>query len=808
LLSVATLQESVGLPAEEVVNELQQERRLSLVYLGNASGGQPAELDKQRAKTDSAAIRFTESAQAAWAADAALTERIDGVVNSLTTLQQTRQNIDARRLDRERAGVALTSIIEATFRIYGSLATLDDPELAKDGRTLITLTRAQEVLAQEDALLAGVLASGRMEPGERTEFARLVSVRRFLLTEAAAELPDTDRAKYEEFVSGAAYTELVSIEDAIVDEGAHQVALSSVADRWAAVRPEVADDLRTIVREGAAGIAERAAPAAIGVIVRLGLAGVLGLIAVIASIVISITTARNLVRQLERLRTAARDLASYRLPRVVERLRHGEKVDVQQEAPPLDFGSDEIGQVGQAFNAVQETAVRVAVEQADLRRSVRDVFLSLARRSQALLHRQLGLLDGMERRATDAEELAELFRIDHLATRMRRNAENLIVLSGATAGRAWRRPVPMVDVLRGALAEVEDYTRVTVLPVGSSALVGRAVGDVIHLLAELIENAVSFSPPQAVVRVGGSIVGNGFAIEIEDRGLGMTEEERAAANEQLRNPPDFNLSSTARLGLYVVGKLAERHGIRVRLTESPYGGTTAIVLLPAALIADEPRGELDRLDAGTLDGAARPSQLANAIVGRHRHDAYSVPELSAARQPDRPDPAQPMLVEPAVVEPAMVEPAMVEPAMVEPAMVEAAVVEATPPSIADADNPSTPSARTGSSARRPDAPILTPSGLPWRQRSGPGRGPGHPAPVTPVAPAHPDPGSITADNSLTAGSAGAAYTRGPEDMRSRMSAFRSGTLRGRSDAARLTDSSHPPGPAETPHEPTANEEEE
>ena len=296
------------------------------------------------------------------------------------------------------------------------------------------------------------------------------------------------------------------------------------------------------------------------------------------------------------------------------------------EAPPLDFGRDEIGQVGEAFNQVQETAIRVAVEQAELRRSVRDVFLSLARRSQALLHRQLGLLDTMERRATDSEQLAELFRVDHLATRMRRNAENLIVLSGATAGRAWRKPVPMVDVLRGALAEVEDYTRVTVLPVGSASLLGRAVGDVIHLLAELIENAVSFSPPQTVVRVGGSVVGYGFAIEIEDRGLGMSPEELATANEQLRNPPEFRLTTTARLGLYVVGKLAERHGIRVRLTESPYGGTTAIVLLPGTLMAGEGDEEGGRPDPSQLDGY-RPAQLAGRptpAAERHRPRACRI----------------------------------------------------------------------------------------------------------------------------------------------------------------------------------------
>ena len=272
--------------------------------------------------------------------------------------------------------------------------------------------------------------------------------------------------------------------------------------------------------------------------------------------------------------------------------------------------------MGQAFNAVQETAVRVAVEQAELRRSVRDVFLSLARRSQALLHRQLSLLDSMERRTTDSEELAELFRVDHLATRMRRNAENLIVLSGATAGRGWRRPVPMIDVLRGALAEVEDYTRVTVLPVGPASLAGRAVGDVIHLLAELIENAVSFSPPQTVVRVGR--IGRRQRLRHRDRGPRAGHERGGAgrgANEQLRHPPEFKLTSTARLGLYVVGKLAERHGIRVRLTESPvrrHDGDRAA--------AGEPDRRRPPMSSTVVpvDGARRPAQLAAIGAGPRR----------------------------------------------------------------------------------------------------------------------------------------------------------------------------------------------
>jgi hypothetical protein len=501
---------------------------------------------------------------------------------------------------------------------------------------------------------------------------------------------------------------------------------------------------------------------------------------------------------------------------VVERLQHGEKVDVETEAPPLEFGRDEIGQVGEAFNAVQETAVRVAVEQAELRRSVRDVFLSLARRSQALLHRQLGLLDAMERRATDAEELAELFRIDHLATRMRRNAENLIVLSGATAGRAWRKPVPMVDVLRGALAEVEDYTRVTVLPVGPASLVGRAVGDVIHLLAELIENAVSFSPPQTVVRVGGSVVGNGFAIEIEDRGLGMAEADREAANEQLNDPPEFKLSSTARLGLYVVGKLAERHGIRVRLTESPYGGTTAIVLLPATIMAEVTTDEIHRLDPGELDtGTPSPWAAAAAITpGRHRNEADMLPPAPAGpatqtalpMSPATPPPSSLSLPPPppptdvdyaddparngTYTPPAFILPVQAAP-LDDPTSSGTAQPQALDALAGSGLNPANAAAEAAQ-ARRAEPPILTPSGLPFRQRDSV---PAAPAAVDATRPAGSEPigstparptGSGVPTNSPIGGRTG----RGPDEVRILMSSYRSGTLRGRIDSARLAENNH------------------
>ena len=234
--------------------------------------------------------------------------------------------------------------------------------------------------------------------------------------------------------------------------------------------------------------------------------------------------------------------------------------------------------------------------QARLRQGISDIFRNLARRSQSLLHRQLALLDAMERRAREPEELEDLFRIDHLTTRMRRHAESLIILSGDAPARAWRRPVPFVDVLRAAVAEVEDYTRIKVTANTQAAITGPAVADVIHMVAELAENAVVFSPPNTPVLISGDVVGRGFAVEIEDRGLGLSEERRAELNDLLENPPPFDLSGSDQLGLFVASQLAKKHNIRISLRGSPYGGTTAIVLIPNTLVVSEESYQQDGPD--------------------------------------------------------------------------------------------------------------------------------------------------------------------------------------------------------------------
>jgi signal transduction histidine kinase len=657
LLSLSTLDANTGRPGSDMITALQEERRATMVFLGRPGPQQRSALATQRARTDDAVGKFRRLAGSEDTKDAASEigwKRTKETLTALDGLAAGRRAVDAGT-SRGQASQTFNGIIDSTFRIFRSSAGVDDEAIAKDSRTLIELTRAREMLAREDALLSGVLAAGRFSGTESVEFTELVGTQRFLFDEAVAELPPADHAAYQRFRGSREFDRLRLLEERTIQRSRASTKPPITAEDWrAAVQPVLSAHER-LVLNGGDGVVKRATPVATGVIIRLVLAGGLGLLAVIASIIVSITTARALVRQLERLRGAAWELAEQRLPSVVERLGHGEKVDVSVEVPPLQFGSDEIGQVGRAFNAVQETAIRTAVEQAELRRGIRDVLLSLARRTQALVHRQLNMLDTMERkRDIDPKDLEELFRLDHLATRMRRNAENLIVLSGSIPARGWRQSVPMVDVVRAAVGEVEDYTRVTVLPFGPVELAGRAVGDVTHLLAELIENAVTFSPPDTAVHIGGHLVANGFAIDIEDRGLGMTDDKLAEINERIVDPPEFNLRSSVQLGLFVVAKLAERYGVQVSLKRSAYGGTTAVVVIPQELVVESgaekipgtttENGLAVRQPAPVPSGGAQPAELqaagARGVVTLSREQP-APPALVAvpppATGPDGPD---------------------------------------------------------------------------------------------------------------------------------------------------------------------------
>ncbi len=367
----------------------------------------------------------------------------------------------------------------------------------------------------------------------------------------------------------------------------------------------------------------------------------IGLVIVIVGVTMMGLFARRLARDVTGLEATARHLADEEMPALIERLSKGDQEPVPAAAAPrLRTKTAEIARAEAAITSLQHTAAVAAAGEARLRNGIGQVFVSLARRNQSLLQRQLRLIDALEQKASDPATLADLFPLDHLTTRMRRHAEGLIILSGAAPGRSWSEPVPVIDVIRGAVAEVEDYKRVTVLTRAEDAVAGLAAADMIHLLAELIENATLSSPSGTRVEVRAERVANGFAIEIDDRGLGIEAGQLRTINQQLAKPPDFDLANADQLGLFVVGKLAARHGVRVALRPSPYGGTTAVALMPNSIVvpANETESDTDpdlHAAADRLSGLDLDRADALALTGR-RSVQPSLPE-GATRRAEAPD---------------------------------------------------------------------------------------------------------------------------------------------------------------------------
>jgi signal transduction histidine kinase len=327
---------------------------------------------------------------------------------------------------------------------------------------------------------------------------------------------------------------------------------------------------------------------------------------VLLLLVLLITTfvARSMIRPLRKLRADALEVAGSKLPEMVRRLSESEGGDASVDIEPIGVTStDEIGEVARAFDQVHREAVRLAADEAMLRGNLNAMFVNLSRSSQSLIERQLSLIDSLEQTEQDADRLSSLFRLDHLATRMRRNSENLLVLAGhEAASRRWSQPVPLVDVLRAAISEIEQYERVVLNVQPGIQVIGQAVNDIVHLVAEIVENATTFSPEDTQVYVTGQpLTSGGVLLDITDNGVGIAEQEMAHANWRLDNPPVVDVAVSRRMGLFVVGRLAARHGVRVRLRHAQSGGLTALIWLPESVAAPEsggqPLGRLRKFEA-------------------------------------------------------------------------------------------------------------------------------------------------------------------------------------------------------------------
>ncbi|GII01120.1 histidine kinase [Planobispora takensis] len=580
-----------------------------------------------------------------------------------TELAQVRNRIDelgsVRKTATETQLPAQPTIAMYTRTITDLLSLHDeilqgatDQDLASSALAFGALTRAKELASQERAILAVALAAREFSSEGLDSFVGARARRDSELATFQAEATVAQRQLFDDTVSSQRKDRAESMRQrALVlakntpprlvrvdvsstrtnDQTTWFEASSEVVERMREVEKKVADEV--IARSLTLQEAEQR-----GALIAGALTGLLLLL------VLAVTTvmARSLVKPLRRLRTEALSIAGQRLPDTVQAMREsGEAtaVDVQ----PIGVSSDdEIGEVARAFDEVHREAVRLAGEEASLRSNVNAMFVNLSRRSQTLVERQLALIESLEQGEQDENRLGSLFRLDHLATRMRRNSENLLVLAGQEPARRWSQPVPLIDVVRASLSEVESYERVELRISGGVSVAGTCVNDVVHLVAELVENAISFSPRETKVVVSSNrIDGGGVMISVTDIGIGMTAEELAQANWRLAHPPVVDVSVSRRMGLFVVGRLALRHGIRVQLRQQDSGGLTAMVLLPENLLAAAPQmpgmppmaqgsmgqGHGDWASASSME---RPPVMASPVTLDSARPAFA--SFEAARQ--------------------------------------------------------------------------------------------------------------------------------------------------------------------------------
>ncbi|HEX8927719.1 MAG TPA: nitrate- and nitrite sensing domain-containing protein, partial [Actinomycetota bacterium] len=576
-----------------LVHELQLERDVTAGLIARGRGaslsppakgpGNPlTNLPAQRTAVDQAVDAFNAAVGGPRrSAGPALRSQLDNVRAQLGGLDELRGEITRGGLNQQAILGGYTRMIDALLAIdLPSALRGGDAQLTQEVQAFRNLSEAKELSSQVRATLYALAIKNRFSLGQFQNLANLLAQQQAAVNQYLAGANDQQRGLFTATVKGQAVLTVLRMQQAALARQGLS-GLNIDPDQWLFASTTQIELQRNVENQLLSTLIDRAGQLADDAQLRSLRDGALIAIALVVALLGALAIAQSMVRPLQRLRRNALEVAQERLPEAVHQTAAG-----QTDVEVVRIGGtarDEIGEVARAFDSIHLAAIDLATEQAALRRSISEMFLNLARRSQTLIDRLLEQLDDLEREA-DSDTLEKLFGVDHLATRLRRTAEGLIVLSGAPEPpRRWVEPIPLMDVVRAAVQEVEDYQRVEVLPIDNVQLTGYAVSEVVHLLAELIENATRFSPPGTVVRIGGQPSGSGHVIEIEDRGIGMSDLELERANERLTNPPAVDAAVARQLGLAVIGRLARRHDIRVQLRHSFYGGITALVLLPAKL---------------------------------------------------------------------------------------------------------------------------------------------------------------------------------------------------------------------------------
>ncbi|MFD9499354.1 nitrate- and nitrite sensing domain-containing protein [Streptomyces sp. NPDC060035] len=619
------LAEQAGQPSNIVYYNLQEERRLSAEALARP-GASATALKQQRKLTDDAIKTFQSLSDVnADDAPAEVRDAVGRAREAITQLPAQRSLVDEGDDEQQKIVYAYyTDLIAVDLKLFSALSHVDNGKVTTLSQTLVDLFWTKEMISRSDAILARGWPTGKLS-GEDVQLVReAVSAQSFQAgNKVLPYLPEDERAQWQEITGGSAWAAKTEVEESVLRPASPDrtgfVAMKAEQKTWRQAMDDLTPQLRDLMEQRTAVVVENGKDSVLSLLLKMVLTTVIGLLAVVAVILTTWRLTRNLRRRIGGLQERAEELERA-LPDVVERLGQGEKIDVEAEARAIETqaeGGDELTRLGSALNQARTSALQAAVRQADQHRGFERLLQRIARRTQQLIGQQLKKLDELERKHEDPEVLNGLFDLDHLTARLRRYEENLVILAGGSPHRRWRKPVPLLDVMRSAQGEVQDYRRVVLDIDGTPWLAERAVGPVSHVLAELIENALSFSRPPSPVEVRAAAVSRGLAIEVEDRGLGMDEEQLAEANELMSRPPRMDVLAHAddiRLGLYVIARLADQHGLRVEFRPSAFGGTRVVVLVPDELTVPEPGSRPVGVPSAAAPDAA-PSPVAAAVPG-------------------------------------------------------------------------------------------------------------------------------------------------------------------------------------------------
>ena len=517
----------------------------------------------------------------------------------------------------------------------------NDAELQGNVATLGALLRAENEMSVQRAVLFAALSSPAKTfgPGDLATLEQASESQSAAQSDFAASTNESELEYLNNTISGS-QVDLAEAQETLAEELGNSAPATPLtahgltAQGWYGNMQSMIHGARAVADGLVTSITDRASTLRSQATQNLLITSLVTLLLLSLVLFVSTIVARSLIRPLRKLRADALDVAGHRLPEMVRRLSQSEGTDESVEIEPIGVTStDEIGEVARAFDQVHREAVRLAADEAMLRGNLNAMFINLSRRSQSLIERQLSLIDSLEQSEQDSGRLSSLFRLDHLATRMRRNSENLLVLAGHEVTRRWSQPVPLVDVLRAAISEIEQYERVVLNVQPGIVVVGQAVNDVVHLVAEIVENATTFSPEDTQVYVSGQpLSSGGVLLDITDNGVGISDQEMSHANWRLDNPPVVDVAVSRRMGLFVVGRLAARHGVRVRLRHAQAGGLTALIWLPDTVAAPEvapPLGRLRRFEAddyGPVSSLSAPPQAPG--TGAQATTAARIPRFS------------------------------------------------------------------------------------------------------------------------------------------------------------------------------------